>query len=140
MPDVPSLYRPYTVQNTPVSNTTKKSLNMNPTCCNIKVWCHLSIAKLVTAFLSRVIKKTSVNAQCSWTKTACLTSVHALAQPNQINLIFNRSTHQWCSMKKEACNPIKKETLSQMLSYEFCEISKNTVFTEHLQTTASVLS
>ena len=43
-------------------------------------------------------------------------------------------------MKKEACNPIKKETLTQMHSYEFCEISKNTVFTEHLQTTASVLS
>ena len=33
----------------------------------------------------------------------------------------------------------KKETLAQVFSCEFCEISKNTFFTEHLQTTTSVL-
>ena len=33
---------------------------------------------------------------------------------------------------------IKKETLAQVFSYEFCEISKNTFFTEHLRATASV--
>ena len=32
----------------------------------------------------------------------------------------------------EACNFIKKEALVQMFSCEFCEISKNTFFTEHL--------
>ena len=37
----------------------------------------------------------------------------------------------------EACNFIKKETLAQVFSLEFCEISKNTVFTEHHWTTAS---
>ena len=37
-----------------------------------------------------------------------------------------------------ACTFIKKETLTQVFSYEFCEISKNTFSTEHLQTTASV--
>ena len=37
----------------------------------------------------------------------------------------------------EACNFIKKETLAWMFSFEFCEISKNTFFTEHLWTTAS---
>ena len=31
-----------------------------------------------------------------------------------------------------ACNFIKKETLAQVFSYEFCEISKNIFFTEHL--------
>ena len=31
----------------------------------------------------------------------------------------------------------KKETLAQVFSCEFYEISKNTFFTEHLQTTAS---
>ena len=36
-----------------------------------------------------------------------------------------------------ACNFIKKETLTQVFSCEFCEISKNTFFTEHLRTTAS---
>ena len=31
---------------------------------------------------------------------------------------------------------IKKETLAQVFFYEFCEITKNTFFTEHLRTTA----
>ena len=66
-----------------------------------------------------------------------------------------RSSHQRCSMKKgilrnstkftgkhlvsclKACNFIKKETLAEVFSCEFCEISKNTFFTEHLWTTAS---
>ena len=30
------------------------------------------------------------------------------------------------------CNFIKKETLAQVFSSEFCKISKNTFFTEHL--------
>ena len=34
---------------------------------------------------------------------------------------------------------IKKETLAQVFSCEFCEISKNTSFTEHLRGTASEL-
>ena len=37
----------------------------------------------------------------------------------------------------QACNFIKKEILAQMFSCEFCEIFKNTFFTEHLRTTAS---
>ena len=41
-------------------------------------------------------------------------------------------------MQVDACNFIKKQTLSQVFSCIFCEISKNTFFTEHLQTTASV--
>ena len=43
-----------------------------------------------------------------------------------------------CSVKKGvACNFIKKETLAQVFSCEFWEISKNTFFTEHLWATAS---
>ena len=38
-----------------------------------------------------------------------------------------------------ACNFIQKETLSQVLYCEFCEISKNAFFTEHLRTTASLV-
>ena len=37
----------------------------------------------------------------------------------------------------DAFNFIKKETLAQVFSCEFCEISKNTFFTEHLRATAS---
>ena len=39
--------------------------------------------------------------------------------------------------RPKACNFIKKETLAQVFSCEFCEISKNTFFTEHLRTTTS---
>ena len=38
-----------------------------------------------------------------------------------------------------ACNFIKQEALAQVFSCEFCKISKNTFFTEHLWKTASVL-
>ena len=40
---------------------------------------------------------------------------------------------QRCSVKKVfVCNFIKKDTLAQVFSCEFCKISKNTLFTEHL--------
>ena len=63
-----------------------------------------------------------------------------------------RSSHQMCSIKKmfleisqnsqentcaRVCSFIKKETLAQMFSCDFSEISKNTFFTEHLWTTTS---
>ena len=69
---------------------------------------------------------------------------------------IHRSSHQKYSLKKgvlrnlaarvsflinletEACNFIKKETLAQVFFCEFCEVSKNTLFTEHLWATASV--
>ena len=38
----------------------------------------------------------------------------------------------------EACSFIKNETQAQVFSCEFCEIFKNTFFTEHPRTTASV--
>ena len=37
---------------------------------------------------------------------------------------------------KNACNFIKKETLAQVLSGEFCKISNNIFFTEQLWTAA----
>ena len=41
-----------------------------------------------------------------------------------------------CSVfRPEAYNFIKKETLVKVFSCEFCEISKNTFFTEHLRLT-----
>ena len=33
----------------------------------------------------------------------------------------------WIKLQAEACNFIKKESLAQVISFEFCEISKNTV-------------
>ena len=40
-------------------------------------------------------------------------------------------------LQAEVCNFIKKETLAQVFSWELCENSKNTFFTENLQATAS---
>ena len=37
----------------------------------------------------------------------------------------------------QVCKFIKKDTLAQVFSCEFCKISTNTFFTEHLRTTAS---
>ena len=48
------------------------------------------------------------------------------------SLFFNKAD-------SEACNFIKKGILAQVFSCEFCVISKNTFFTEHLWTTTSVL-
>ena len=39
--------------------------------------------------------------------------------------------------RPKACNFIEKGSLVHMFSCEFCEISKNTFFTEHLRVTAS---
>ena len=40
--------------------------------------------------------------------------------------------------KRQAYNFIKKESLAQVFSGGFCEISKNAFFTELLRTTASI--
>ena len=40
-------------------------------------------------------------------------------------------------LRSDACNLSKKEILAQVFSCEFCEISKNTIFTEHLRATTS---
>ena len=48
------------------------------------------------------------------------------------SLVFNK-------VADSACNFIKKETLVQVFSCEFCKIFKNTFYTEHLWTTASAL-
>ena len=70
----------------------------------------------------------------------------------QSMLRTERSSHRRFSVKKgvlrnftkftgkHLCQSVffnKRETLAQVFSCEFCEISKNIVFTEHLQATAS---
>ena len=55
-----------------------------------------------------------------------------------------RRSHRSCSVRKgvcrfQACNFIEKETLVQVFSCEFWEISRNTFFTEHFWTTVSLL-
>ena len=49
------------------------------------------------------------------------------------------SQENTCTRDSFLINFIKKEALAQVFSCRFCEISKNTVFTEHLWAIASVL-
>ena len=49
------------------------------------------------------------------------------------NLFFKKS------YRPQVCNFIKRENLAQMFCFEFCKIFKNTFFTKHLLTTASVM-
>ena len=43
-------------------------------------------------------------------------------------LLKSEAVVRTCSAKRRPCNFIKKETLAQVFSCEFCEISKNTFF------------
>ena len=71
---------------------------------------------------------------------------HKLINSTEVSLKQNTENEQYRNIKEavlendepEACNFIKKEALAQVFSCEFCEISKNTFFTEHLMTTASL--
>ena len=58
----------------------------------------------------------------------------------EISQNSRENTCAWVSflLKLMACNFIKKETLAQLFSCEFCELSRNTYFTEHVWTAASV--
>ena len=44
------------------------------------------------------------------------------------------------TLQSSTCNFIKKETMAQVLSCEFCEIFENTYFIEHLRTTTCEMS
>ena len=50
---------------------------------------------------------------------------HISWEATQLNLFIEAATR---GVLPEACNFIKKETLTQVLSCEFCAISKNTFF------------
>ena len=51
--------------------------------------------------------------------------------------LWIRTLFTQCVLWKMSCNFIKKETLAQLFSCQFCEIFKNTIFTEHVRGTAS---
>ena len=58
-----------------------------------------------------------------------------ISQNSQKTLVPESLFKQSC--RPEVCNFIKKETLAQVFSCEFCKSSKNIFFTEHLWATAS---
>ena len=56
---------------------------------------------------------------------------------NNLTSEANYFVSQTVKITYHRLNSIKKETLAQVFSCEFCEISKKTFFTEHLWKTAS---
>ena len=53
-------------------------------------------------------------------------------------MFYNERYFLEISQNSQACNFIKKETLAQVFSCEFCEISKKAFFTERLWVITSV--
>ena len=53
--------------------------------------------------------------------------------------ISQNSQENTCAGARPATLLTKKLWLAQVFSCEFCEVFKNTFFTEHLRTTASIL-
>ena len=63
-------------------------------------------------------------------------SYKRLTRQQQPPEVFYNKRCSWKFRKIHRKTPVP-EALAQVFSCEFCEISKNTFFTEHLQTTAS---
>ena len=96
------------------------------------VWTRLSL--VFTRLYSSLICLWLVFIRLHWSlirlhSSALVSHLTALVLPLICNISNNRP---------EACNSIKKEALAQVLSCEFCEVSKNTLFTEHLWGSASI--
>ena len=69
-------------------------------------------------------------------KMESLTTIIAAITPNLLSTetVFQRRSIKRCL---RPATLFKKDILAQVFSYEFCEIFKNTLFTEHFWTTAS---
>ena len=86
---------------------------------------------LRTPWMSKAMRKSSEQKQRLYTKS--LKSKNPKDELIYNYIIFEKLRKQ----SKQACSFIKNKTVEQVLSCEFCEISKNTFFTEHLWTAAS---
>ena len=73
----------------------------------------------------------------SSTRCSIIFSIRSCSYILSGNILSTPTRKLWKQPPGGACNFIKKETLALVFSCEFCEISENTFFTEHLRTTAS---
>ena len=62
-----------------------------------------------------------------------------ISQNSQKNTFVRVSFNKVAGLRPHACNFIKKESLAQVFSCEFCQIPKNTFFTDDFRTSASVV-
>ena len=78
-----------------------------------------------------------------WTKLLAEAATRGVLQQKLFLEMSQNSQENTCArvsflIQLQACNFIKKETLAQVISCEFCKFSKNTSFREHLRTTVSL--
>ena len=67
----------------------------------------------------------------------CPWSIYPLLSSHQRRFMKKRGLLKFCKIRRKTPVPVsEKET--QIFPWEFCEISKNIFFTEHLWTTASI--
>ena len=78
--------------------------------------------------------------KCSFSDCFSKRKTEECQQKHLSNIDQFSITTIFCSGLAESCNFIKNKPLAQVFSCEFCEISKNTFFAEHLLATTSVLS
>ena len=91
---------------------------------NMKTWAHMTDWLIGCALLR------SSHWRCSVRKGVLRNFAKFTGKHLCQSLFLNKVAGSGCSF-------IKKETLSHMFSCEFCEISLNTFFTEHIRTAAS---
>ena len=95
------------------------------------------IFKFSTIFRKRNVNKTVELAISLQRKEIITVKTITICKLNFISFFYEKSRKQEKEAGTEtpkACNFIKRSLW--VFSYEFCEISKNTFFTEHIQTTA----
>ena len=100
------------------------------------------IAFFIITFLFTLLRPSSVVINiCLFTLTVKLSPPEVFYKKDVLRnfaKFIGKHLCQGLFFNKVSCNFIKKETLAQVFSCEFCEIPKNTFFTEHLWTTASL--
>ena len=100
---------------------------------NIWNWAHRCVCRTCQISMVRSSHQTCTMKKVVRRNFAKFTGKH-LCQ----SLFFKRPATLLKKRLWHACIFIEKETLAQVFSCEFCEISKNTFFTEHLWTDASI--
>ena len=96
------------------------------------IYLFIFLISLITVIRKIIFTSEAVTRMCSVKKGVLRNFTKLTGKPLCQSPLFNK-------VSGLASNFIKKETLAQVFSCEFYEISKNTFFTEHLRTTVSVI-
>ena len=86
------------------------------------------LLKKTCNFVRKRLQYCSGHQRCSIIKGVLINFAKFTGKHLRQSLFLNKVA----GLRTQACNFIKKETLALVFSCEFCEIYKNTFFTEHL--------